>query len=246
MTTRHPLFAVVVAVALLAAACGGDGDGDGGDDGDGEARATTTVGGAPTTTTTASGEDEGEGEGDGFGDLEGLRAAAAAALLTPAEIGAGFVDGGYQSGDQADVTPCGTPGADTVVAPTITVGAQAAQASPSATVVEEIRIYVDAEEADTAYNAGVAGLSCQASGEDGDGGATLTFTGLGDLTDELGGTEAAGWTFRSDAAQGLLVAARLDAAVVFFQFLFPAGDDPASLPDPLAVAGAAVAKVAAS
>lgn len=252
MRTRHPFCAVVVVVALVAAACGGGGDGD---EDDGEARATTTLDASSTTT---AGDDEPTtttatepvpsttaGEGEGFGDLEGLRAAAAAALLTPAEIGAGFVDGGYQPGDQADVTPCGTPGADTVVTPTITVGAQAAQASPSATVVEEIRIYIDPEEAATAYAAGVAGLSCPSGEEDG-GGATVTFTGLGDLTDELGGTETAGWTFESDAAQGLLVAARLDAALVFFQFLIPAGTDAAALPDPLAVAGAAVAKVAAS
>lgn len=250
MRTRHPFCAVVAVVALTATACGGDGDGD---DTDSEAQrsttvdvSTTTTDEGPTTTAPASEPAPSTSAGEGFGDLEGLRTAAAAALLTAAEIGPGFVDGGYEPGDQADVTPCGTPGADTVIAPTITVGTQASQASPSANVVEEIRIYVDPAEADTAYTAGVAGLSCQSSVEEGGSADAVTFTGLGDLTAELGGTEAAGWSFQSDAAQGVLVAARLDAAIVFFQFLVPAGTDASALPDPLAVAGAAVGKIAAS
>lgn len=251
MRTRQPLCAAVALVMLVATGCGGDGDDDDGADVDGATTtvdATTTTPDEATTTTVVSapGSSTTVAADGGFGDLDALRSAAAAALLTPAEVGTGFVDGGYQPGDQADVTPCGTPGADTVVAPTITVGTQATLAAPSATVVEEIRIYLDAGQADTAYAAGLAGLSCQPSVEDGAGTGAVTFTGLGNLTDELGGTESAGWTFQSDAFGGLLVAARLDAAVVFFQFLIPTGTDPASLPDPLLVARAAVAKVAAS
>lgn len=252
MRSRHRFVAIAAFGAIALAACGGDDPGDPGagatttiDAGAGSGSSTTAPGDDPTTSTgsTVAGPATSSGGDGGFDDLDDLAAAAAAALLTPGEIGPGFVDAGYEPGVQADVTPCGTPGADTVVAPSITVGVQATQSSPAATVTEEIRIYVDAQEADTAYTAGVAGLSCP--GTDDDSSSAVSFTGLGDLTDELGGRETLGWTFTSEGAQGLVVASRLDAVVVFLQFVIPTGTDPAALPDPLDVAGAAVAKVAA-
>jgi hypothetical protein len=166
------------------------------------------------------------------------------ALLTPPEIGTGFVTADYDPGQPSDPTPCGTPSADASVPPGVKVGTVIAKADTQQALQQEIMVYTDPDEATGAFEAGSAGLACPtgtAHYRDGTS-SQLTISGPVDVSSQVGGDEASAWEVASPDLQGVVVAVRLEAAVVAFQFQAPA--NAANLrPAPLTVVKAGVEKV---
>jgi hypothetical protein len=230
MPTRHFVFATVAA-ALFAAGCSSGSD-DAVTTVTGTARSTTSA--APATAapdTTTSGEASVEDQ-------------AQAALLTPDEVGPGFTAGDWTPGDPANPTPCGTPSVDATVPASVEVGTVVALATTSQALREEISVYDDEEEADTAFTTGTTGLDCATGKVTFTDGTTapLSIVSPVDVTKEVGGDKALAWQVRGGGIQGVLVAVKLPGIVVTFQFTAP--DTATNLrPDPLTVAKAGMDKI---
>jgi len=228
MRTR-PLLLVALAAALLAA---------GFSSGGGDTTATTTVPttAAPTTTVAAT-STSAAGEAS-------IESQAGAALLTPSEVGPGFVADTWKPSDPAEPTPCGTPSVDATVPAGVQVGAVMGLASTNQALQEEISVYNDEEEVGQAFSTGTAGLSCTAGTVTFADGTTapIAITPAIDVTTQVGGDQALAWQLHGGGIQGVLVAVKLSDILVTFQFTAP--DTATDLqPEPLTVAKACMDKI---
>jgi hypothetical protein len=241
MRTRFPL--VVVAAVALAAACGG---------GSGTSSPTTATPPASTpatttvaaTTTTVAGTTTTD-----VNSVVSVREKATAALLTAADLGAGFTDGKYTPSDPKTPTPCGSPSVDLTVPPAVKVGAVVGKPSTQQALEEEIAVYSGTDEADQAFQTGSAGLACPSGTATFEDGSTtpLAISAGTDVTAQVGGDVATAWQVVSSDLQGVVIAVKLEGAIVAFQFQAPASASAADLqPDPIAVAKAGITKIITS
>jgi hypothetical protein len=176
--------------------------------------------------------------------VESVTEKATQALLTAAEVGPGFVTDAYTPDAPSDPTPCGTPSAAATVPPAVHVGTVIAQPDTQQLLQEQIMVYTDATEAGEAFQAGSAGLACPSGTVHFDDGTsdTLDISGPVDVTSDVGGDQASVWQVQATDIQGVLVAVRLKAALVVFQFVAPAAASNLE-PAPLDVVKAGVEKV---
>jgi hypothetical protein len=231
MRSRHLLLGTVGA-ALLAAGCSSGGSSDSVTT---AAAATTTA--APATTAVAT-------TTSAAGNEASIEDQAQAALLTPEEVGTGFVADTWKPGDPAEPTPCGTPSVDATIPAAVQVGAVMGLASTNQALQEEISVYTDEEEVDQAFGVGVTGLSCTAGTVTFADGTTapLAITAAIDVTTEVGGDRALAWQLHGGGVQGVLVAVKLSGILVTFQFTAP--DTATDLqPEPLTVAKTGMDKI---
>jgi len=153
-------------------------------------------------------------------------------LLTVAELGGAYTDAGW--GHAEPSLPCRAPdavGIDSEHPPRAIVGRSLRSTRVNVTITEELRRFDGTSDAAAYYEALADGLGC--GGE---------IQGPTDVTTQLAAGEAAVWTVGTDDVE-LVVAARVDDAIVTFRFVLPAGESLAGLQDPLAIAAMGVAKV---
>jgi hypothetical protein len=230
MRTRG-LVLTTMAAALVAAGCSSG-------SGDAVTVATTAAG---TTTSAAPATTAGDTTTSSDASVEEQ---ARAALLTPEEVGPGFTAGDWTPSDPADPAPCGTPSVDATVPASVEAGTVMALATTSQALREEISLYDDEEEADTAFTTGTTGLNCPTGTVTFSDGTTapLSIVAPVDVTNEVGGDQALAWQLQGGGIQGVLVAVKLSVIVVTFQFTAP--DTATNLqPEPLAVAKAGMDKI---
>jgi hypothetical protein len=240
MRTRLPL--VAVAAVALAAGCGG---------GSGSSSSTTAAPSAstPAATTVAPATTAADTATTDVNSAASVREKATAALLTAADLGAGFADGPYTPPDAKTPTPCGTPSVDLTVAPTVKVGAVVAKQATQQALEEEIAVYGGTDEAAHAFQTGSAGLACPSGTARYDDGSTtpLTISAGTDVTAQVGGEVATAWQVKASDMQGVVIAVKLQGAVVAFQFQAPVSAAAADLqPDPIVVAKAGITKLLSS
>lgn len=214
-------MSLFIVAALVLVGCGGGGD---------SASGTTTTAPADTTTTSTG----------------ALEATAQSALLTAAEIGPGFVAGQYV--DNSGPLPCAAAGAvdpDITIPPAVKVGATAQDSANSLFFQETIRLYADDAEGTTAMTNAVSGFSCAVGTTDnGDGTTTsINISAPQDVASQVGVDEAMAWQISTDQIQGVLIIARLSAAIVTFDFETVLGGDTTNAPDTLQLATAGIEKV---
>lgn len=229
MRTRHLLLGTMAA-ALFAAGCS-----SGSDD------SVTTSTAAAGTTTAAPATTAGDTTTSGEASVEDQ---AEAALLTPDDVGPGFTAGQWTPSDPSEPAPCGTPSVDATVPASVQVGTVMGLASTDQALRQEISVYDDDEEADTAFTTGTTGLACPTGTVTFTDGSTapLTIVSPVDVTSEVGGDQALAWQLQGGGIQGVLVAVKLSAIVVTFQFTAP--DTATDLqPAPLTVAKAGMDKI---
>ncbi len=237
MSTRdrsrpYRIGAALIAVALLAlTACS----------------TSSETGGGGSTDTTASPGTTSTGSDDlPLADIEEL---AQGALLTPSEVGPGFVAETHDTSESSGPAPCGTPRADTVSAPDVEVGATSISADGNLAFLEEIRYFQTTSQAQESFSAGVAGLNCSQGEVTGSDGQTIpvNISSPSDLTSELPDVDQAiAWSVNSTTDESQMVAILMGQLVVTMQFANSLGTDLSGAPDPLTVVQAAVQKILAS
>jgi len=214
--------AAALALVLSLAACGAD---DGGDD----ASSTTTTEKATETTeapdeTTESTEAEDETttapEEEGGDDLS-------AALVTPEDVGPGFVEADYETSDEPG--PCGGD-VDAEHPYDAIVGTVVGQEETQLALQHELRTYADDETATETFTAAQDAFSC---------GADTAIEGLAlsevaDVSADVGADAfAVEVTSATDGTEGALVAVLVGNVLSVYQFQGPAGGEEG--PDPLAI-----------
>ncbi len=229
----YRLGALLAALALVvgAAACSTSESGSGSPD--------TTVG----TDTTVAGPDTTEPEALSLADVEEL---AQAALLTPTEVGTGFVAASHEMTDPPGPAPCGTPRADSVAPPDVEVGATAESADGNLAFVEEIRYFESPSQAEESFMAGVSGLDCSQGEVVGSGGQStaVNISPRIDLSSDLPDADRAfAWSVNSADFESQAVAILLGQLVVTMQFANSLGADLSAAPDPLNVVQDALQKI---
>jgi hypothetical protein len=227
--------ALVVGLMLLATACG---DSSGGATTTTAKAATTT---AEATTTTAAAETTTTGAD--------VQAQAQAALLTAADLPAGFTD--LEWTDSNDPPPCaaaGTESVDDQLPPQLVVGSLAQNDAIPAVFLQEIRLYSSEAEAANSVGLGTAGLDCPVGTVANSDGTTtdLNIAAPQDVSADVGVDSATAWAVTSDQFVGTLVAVQLGAAVVTFQFETTPEADTTALGDPLDAVKAGIQKIANS
>lgn len=234
---RHrPLLAgaVVLALAVSLAACGDDGDEDTADTTTTEAAAsedTSTTEAAPDdtaddeTTTTEAGTEDTTAEEAPDGDLTGL-------LLTPEDLGEGFVEQGYETSTEAG--PCGSMIDEENPFDAI-VGTVLVEEELGLGLQHELRTYADEDTAAATFAAAQEALSC---------GADTTQPGvvLGEVTDVSADVGAEAFvvavTSEEDGIEGGLVTVQVANVLSVYQFQGPTGVEEG--PDALTVVTANV------
>lgn len=236
MSLTRTAGALIIATTIALGACSSSSDSSS-DTTTTEADATTTTGeetttSAPADTTTTTSL-----------DLTDLEATAQSALLSAADIGPTFVDDTYTP--TAGPPPCGGEDVDVTIPPAVRVGSVAVDNAAQLFFQEAIRVYQDDSEGSDAYTQGVAGLACtDGTVQNSDG--TTTAVQISEPTDvsaDLGADEAFQWQVATAQVQGVIIAARLSAAIVTFEFQTVLGNDTSNAPDPLALAQAGIEKI---
>lgn len=237
---RHrPLLAgaVVLALAVSLAACGDDGDDDTADTTTTEAAASeetstteaATDDPADEETTTEAGTDDTTAE-EAPDDLTGL-------LLTPADLGEGFVEQAYETSTEAG--PCGSMIDEENPFDAI-VGTVLVEEELGLALQHELRTYADEDTAGATFAAAQEALSC---------GAETAQPGLvlGEVTDVSADVGADAFvvavTAEEDGIEGGLVTVQVGNVLSVYQFQGPI--DVEGGPDPLTVVTANVAAIQA-
>jgi hypothetical protein len=185
--------------------------------------------------TAVSGPDAGIPDADPVGRLR-------AGLLSPADLGGAWRSGDPPVPDPAAPAPCGGPGTVARFPEALRVGSTVV--GPAGAVVQEaLSVYADADTAQAAYRAGVAGLGCTQGTLHG---AAVTIAAPQDLQPDVGGDRAGGWQVGSDSINAVLVLVQARQAVFAFAYVTPADAAPADRPDPRALTRAAVARALAA
>lgn len=234
---RHrPLLAgaVVLALALSLAACGDDGgDEDTADTTTTEAAASedtstteaVTDDTAAEETTTEAGTEDTTAEEAPDGDLTGL-------LLTPADVGEGFVEQAYETSTEPG--PCGTMIDEENPFDAI-VGTVLVQEELGLALQHELRTYADEATAAATFGAAEEALSCGAE-------TAQPGLSLGDVTDVSADVGAEAFavavTSEEDGIEGGLLTVQVGNVLSVYQFQGPSGVEDG--PDALAVVSANV------
>ncbi|MDZ5620293.1 hypothetical protein [Nocardioides bizhenqiangii] len=239
-TSRTAAVATVLALSLLTA-CG-----DGGDDSDSsDDPVTETVTEAPSETTSAPTDASTTAETDvtpmdPTGDI--TQEQVDAALLTPEEVGPGFVAGTYSDENSPPLCDPSSPPVEEVVPSQISSGTQIDHVDGNAAMQEEIVIYATEAEATEAFTVASDGLACSEGTLDGE---TITISAPEDVTSQVNqsglGTSTA-WGVSSESFDGVLVASLAGRVIVATQFASAPGTDTSALPNPVEVAATAWAK----
>jgi hypothetical protein len=177
-----------------------------------------------------------------------LKARFQAALLAPADVGAGFTAGTWIPRDPSKPQPCGQVSIDRTYPPVLKVGAQILGPGGNSALNEDVASYVDQATADKAVADGIGGLTCtQGTFYASDGTSTTAqLTGPTDVTSQVGGRKAAEWQLKGDQFQGVLIAIEDKSSICALSFLATAGSTAAATPDPVAVAKKALQKLDAA
>lgn len=147
-------------------------------------------------------------------------------LLTPADIGPSFIEAEWPG--PADSTPCGVNVDDLVPYGAIT-GILMTSESLQLALVQSIRRYEQASDAEAAFATGLEGLGCGS-------GQGVTIGDSVDLTDQLGVTSVA-FQLTGDGFQTVLILAVVTASLVTFQFQgAPGAAEAAGLLTPVQIA----------
>lgn len=161
-------------------------------------------------------------------------------LLTPADIGPGFVAGEFTPAPSDAKLPCGQP---TLAARfTFEQVGVAFDDGAGNQAVENVRLFTDAASAERAFGALREGFACgQGRSVDGRLGTIAPTT---DVTSRVGGDEAASWnlTFPGGSRTAIVVA-RFGEVLLSWQAATEPGAVPGAAPDALAVSATAVAKI---
>ncbi len=173
----------------------------------------------------------------------------AAALLTPADLGAGFAKAAFRNSTKPlPCAPAGSPPFGQQAPTDLRAGTQLINSAQTASVSEELRVYDDVAHATTALRIGSAGLACRSGklyATDGTS-VQVKIAKAQDVTTDVGGTKAIAWDTTSTQVDVLFVVVQLNRALVLFSFVRDPGTDISKLPNALAVTKAAVQKIAAS
>lgn len=166
------------------------------------------------------------------------------ALLTPGDVGNGFVPGSYQPPDPSRPSPCGKPSVAAQFPQALRLGTELDKGQ-SLQLIESLTVLPDVATAQAAYAAGVAGLSCRQARLDA-GAPPVTIGAPRDVTAQVGGDKAMAWSLSAQGLKGSLVAVQSAEAVITFSFLALGSADTSTAPDPVAVAKTGVAKILAA
>lgn len=167
------------------------------------------------------------------------------ALLKPADLGAGFATRKYTAPDPMDTStklPCGQPTANVQYPNALRTGTILTKGN-SAQLEESVALYPSDGVAEKAFAVNEAGVSCRKGTQ---GGITFTISAGQDVTAELGGDRAEAWSITVGADKGVLALVRSGSLTVGFTFLMAAGTDATALPNALAVAKTATARLIAT
>lgn len=245
-STRTAAAAAALLTLTLLAGCGGGDDNKASDEQTVTETATptpsetpTTEASTPTTTDTSSVPPM-----DPTGNV--TQDQLNAALLTPEEVGTGFVAGNYtHTEDPPLCDPNGTP-LDQQIPPQVQGGTEIDQSDGIAALQEEIAIYSSDEEAAQAFALGVAGLDCT------NGSSNGTAVKIGKPQDVTADVDTSGlgtttaWQVTSKSFQGALVVTVAHQVVLAISYAAAPDADLSSLPNPVDVQTAAFAKALAN
>lgn len=163
-------------------------------------------------------------------------------LLTAAEVGAGFTKSPPVAPDTSRKLPCGGYSAAALYPNALRAELIAAKGN-RVQFQESLNLYLDAATSTKAFDTSVAGLSCSQGAI---AGTPVTIGRSHDVTASVGGSKATAWQVTIDGATGVLVAVSSGSIFIGYTFLAATGTDPATLPNPLALAKKATAKVLAA
>jgi hypothetical protein len=164
------------------------------------------------------------------------------ALLGPGDLGPGWRRGAPPVPDPSTPAPCGGPSTVARFPDALRVGSTVD--GPTGGVVQEaLSVYGDADTAQAAFRAGLAGLEC---GQGTLHGAPVTIAPVQDRRTDLGGDRASSWQVGSDTVDAVLVMVQAREAVFSFAYVMQPGAAAAARLDPLALSRAAVARALAA
>lgn len=240
-STRTAAAAAALLTLTLLAGCGG-----GDDDKKSSDKETVVVTETPTETpTTEATTDTSASPMDPTGDVS--QEQLDAALLTPEEVGDGFVLGDYSDSDDPPVCdPSGSP-VDEQVPPQVQGGTAFDHSTVQASVQEEISIYASDAEAANAFALGSAGITCS-EGTLPDGTA-ITIDAPQDVTSDVdpsGLGSSTAWGVSGDGFEGVLIVTLAHRVIQSATFIAATDADTSTLPNPLDIAAAAWAKALAN
>jgi len=189
---------------------------------------TTSVGTDDTEPTT-------ETTGGGEATTEEMEAALTELLVTPADVGSGFVEDTYEVGSGG---PCGID-PDETYPPDLRVGRALLDEEASLAMLHELRVYDSEETAASAFETGIEAISCGTSPDD----PSITISEPQDVTTELG-TDAVAASITSPDVEGVIVIAWYSDLISVYQFQgAPGAAEAAGAANPLDIASANTAYI---
>jgi hypothetical protein len=164
------------------------------------------------------------------------------ALLGPGDLGPGWQRAAPPVPDPSTPAPCGGPGTVARFPDALRVGSTLN--GPAGGVVQEaLSVYGDADTAQAAFRAGLAGLDCGRGTLHGD---PVDIAPAQDLRADVGGDRASSWHVGSGAVDAVLVMVQAREAVFVFAYVVAPDAAAAARPDALALSRTAVARVLAA
>jgi hypothetical protein len=237
MTSRlRGAIAVLIAVPLALAGCSSSTSGKG--------ETTNTPAGSAASSAGFPSSSAAAPSSSAAGGETVTQAEANAALLTPADLGSGFVAAQFSPG--SDPLPCtpNDPPLGQQFDSTLQAGTAMTTQSQDVGLSEELRVYADPDTAAQVFDAAKHGLDCKSGKLDLTGTAeTVTFSDEQDVTADVGAESAVAVQATSAKYRIVLVGCKLGRLVVLFSFLGDKGADTSKLPSPIVIAQKGVAKI---
>ena len=172
-----------------------------------------------------------------------------AALLKASDLGSDFTDGAYTKTNNP--LPCagaGTPSFRKQTAPALDGGASLESAALQAALGEQIFIYADAAAAQQALTVAKNGLNCANGMSYSTDGTSrpIAISPATDVGSDLSVDAGFTWQLHNTTIQGTAAAIEIGPVILTLSFAAAAGADTSKLPDVLAVAKTAIAKLKSS
>lgn len=167
------------------------------------------------------------------------------ALLTPQDLGSGFVQGTYAAPDPSDTgstLPCGQVNTSVAFPNALRTGT-VLTLGQSAQVQQAVSYFLDEETASAAFSYAVAGISCTDANV---GGTAATVSEPQDVTADVGGGTAIAWTVQIGTDSAVLIAVLRGSTSVGYTFAVPGNSDVNTLPNPVEVVALATQKLIAA